>query len=103
MAVVEQRLGSAVRRSKTVNIRVRQQQQDLIDRAAEALGKTRSDFMLDTACREAENVLLGRRLFRLEEEAFDSFVQALDAPPSDNPGLRALLRRTPLWDKERER
>jgi uncharacterized protein (DUF1778 family) len=93
-------LETGVARSRTINIRARQQQRDLIDRAAKTLGKTRSDFMLDTACREAENVLLGQRLFRLDEEAFDRFVQALDAPPSDNPELRALVRRTPLWEKQ---
>jgi uncharacterized protein (DUF1778 family) len=96
-------LETAVARSRTINIRARQQQQDLIDRAAKTLGKTRSEFMLDTACREAENVLLEQRLFRLDEDAFDSFVDALDAPVADNPKLRALLRRTPLWEKERER
>ena len=100
MTVVERRRGSAVPRSKTVNIRVRRQQQDLIDRAAKALGKTRSDFMLETACREAENVLLEQRLFRLDGNAFDDFVRALDAPPADNPELRALLRRTPLWETQ---
>jgi uncharacterized protein (DUF1778 family) len=100
VAGVEQGLGNAVPRSKTVNIRVRQQQQDLIDRAAKALGKTRSEFMLDTACREAENVLLEQQLFRLGEDAFDDFVRALDAPPADNPKLRALVRRTPLWEKQ---
>lgn len=100
MAVVERRLRNAAPRSKTVNIRVRQQQQDLIDRAALALGKTRSEFMLDTSCREAENVLLEQRLLRLDEGAFDDFVRALDAPPADNPELRALVRRTPLWERQ---
>ena len=99
MGAPAQRLGNAIPRNKTINIRAQQRQQDLIDRAAKALGKTRSDFMLDTACREAENVLLGQRLFQLDEEAFNGFVRALDAPPADNPELRALLRRTPLWER----
>jgi uncharacterized protein (DUF1778 family) len=44
-------------RDVTINIRVQQSQRDLIDRAAEALGKNLSDFMLETACREAEIVI----------------------------------------------
>ena len=40
----------------TINIRVKPGQRDVIDRAAEALGKSRSEFILDTACREAESV-----------------------------------------------
>jgi len=37
----------------------------MIDHAAETLGKSRSDFMLELACREAEAVLLDRRFFQL--------------------------------------
>ena len=38
-------------RGGMVNLRASQKQQLLIDRAAELLGRTRSDFMLETACR----------------------------------------------------
>ena len=44
-------------RSVIINIRARERQRDLIDRAAESLGKNRSDFMLETSCREAESIL----------------------------------------------
>jgi len=56
-------------RGETINLRASRKQKVLIDRAAEALGRSRSDFMLDTACREAESVLLDRRYFTLSEEA----------------------------------
>jgi uncharacterized protein (DUF1778 family) len=59
---------TATARSVVINIRARTTQRDLIDRAAEALGKNRSDFMLEASCREAENVLLDRRYFTLSEE-----------------------------------
>jgi uncharacterized protein (DUF1778 family) len=52
----------------------------LIDRAAEAVGKNRSEFMLDAATREATMVLLDRRLFQLDARAFKRFAAALDAP-----------------------
>ena len=50
-------------RDETINLRASQRQKSLIDRAADALGRNRSDFMLKTACREAEAVLLDRRYF----------------------------------------
>lgn len=53
------------RRGEMINLRASQKQKLLIDRAAELLGRTRSDFMLDTACREAETVLLDGRYFGL--------------------------------------
>ena len=82
-----------------INLRASRKQKTLIDRAAEALGRTRSDFMLDTACREAESVLLDRRYFALSEEAFKRFTSILDSPLKDNPRLRRLLQTKAPWDR----
>ena len=71
----------------------------LIDEAAAMLGKTRTEFMIDTARRRAIDVLLDRRLFTLEGAAHDGFVQALDTPPAPGPKLRALMARKPVWAK----
>jgi uncharacterized protein (DUF1778 family) len=86
-------------RTRTINIRVEAKQRDLIDRAARALGKDRSAFMLETAYREAERVLLDRRFFALDDKAFARFCAALDAQPRDNPRLRNLLRTPARWEK----
>jgi len=85
------------RRGETINMRASRSQKELIDQAAEALGRSRSDFMLDTVCREAEAVLLDRRYFVLSEEAFQRFTAMLDKPPKDNPKLRRLLESKPPW------
>ncbi|WP_295584877.1 DUF1778 domain-containing protein [uncultured Lamprocystis sp.] len=85
-------------RGININIRAQRNQRDLIDQAAEILGKTRSDFMLETACREAEDVLLDQRVFVLGAEKFATFQALLDAPPADNPRLRALLATTAPWE-----
>jgi uncharacterized protein (DUF1778 family) len=87
------------KRTGTINIRVEPNQRDVIDRAAKVLGKDRSAFMLDIAYREAERVLLDRRFFALNEAAYNEFVVALDAPPTDNPRLRELLRTPAPWEK----
>jgi uncharacterized protein (DUF1778 family) len=86
-------------RSETINLRASRQQKALIDRAAEALGRSRSDFMLETASREAESVLLDRRYFVLSDDAFQKFVTMLDRPPKDNPRLRRLLQTKPPWER----
>ena len=85
-------------RGETINLRASRKQKLLIDRAAEALGRTRSDFMLDSACRAAESILLDRRYFFLAEEEFKRFVALLDAPPKENPRLRRLLHTKAPWD-----
>lgn len=91
--------GDRTARDVNINLRASRQQRSLIDRAAEALGKSRSDFMLDAARREAESVLLDRRYFALDAEGFGAFMERLDAEPTDNPELRRLLGEKAPWDR----
>ena len=86
-------------RSTVINLRTDEPRRTLIDRAAEAVGKNRSEFMLDAATREATAVLLDRRFFQLDARAFKRFTAALDAPPSDNPRLRKLLAKKAPWER----
>jgi len=86
-------------RDISINLRANQRQRTLIDRAAEALGKNRSDFMLEAACREADAVLLDRRFFLLDEKVYRRFITALDKPPADNPRLRRLLASKAPWGR----
>jgi uncharacterized protein (DUF1778 family) len=86
-------------RGENINLRVSRGQKSLIDRAAHALGRNRSDFMLETACREAERVLLDRRYFALPDEDFKRFIAMLDKPPASNPRLVRLLRTRARWDQ----
>jgi len=98
MRLTETGEGSGQTRAININIRAKRTQRELIDPAAELLGKTRSDFMLETACREAEDVLLDQRVFALDAEAFKEFQAMLDAPPSENPRLRRLMATQAPWE-----
>jgi uncharacterized protein (DUF1778 family) len=89
----------AAPRGETINLRATPKQKELIDRAAGALGRSRSDFMLETACREAEAVLLDRRYFALSADEFKKFKAMLDRPPKDNPQLRRLLETKAPWER----
>jgi len=86
-------------REAPINIRARLMQRNLIDKAAAMLNKNRSDFMLEAACREAENVLLDRRLFQMDNETYQAFEALLNAPVKDNPALRKLLNSKAPWEK----
>ena len=85
-------------KSAIIQLRARPETRDLLDRAAAAEGRTRTDFVLDAATRRAESVLLDRRHFTLPGTDYDAFVAALDAPPRENPRLRALLETPAPWD-----
>lgn len=80
-----------------INLRIEPQVRQMIDAAAAALGKTRTEFMVEAARRQAVDVLLDQRLFSLNPDRFDAFVDALDHPPAPGPKLRALMARKPAW------
>jgi uncharacterized protein (DUF1778 family) len=87
------------KRGVIINLRADERRRTLIDRAAETVGKNRSEFMLEAACREAISVLLDQRFFVLDQKAFDRFNHALEKPPSDNPRLRRLLSTKAPWER----
>ncbi|MFN8660991.1 MAG: DUF1778 domain-containing protein [Thermomicrobiales bacterium] len=84
-------------RTHAVNLRVRGDIRSLIDRAALAQGKSRSEFMIDAARRAAEDALLDQTLVRVDQETWDYFVSVLDNPPA-NPGLERLMRAPRPWE-----
>ena len=87
-------------RDAAINLRARPEQRDLIDRAAQLLGKSRADFMLEAACAKAQSVLLDQVFFRLDAEKLRQFTKLLDAPPARNPGLERLMAVKPPWGKK---
>lgn len=81
----------------SINLRVEPRTRALIDEAAAALGKTRTEFMIESARRSALDVLLEQRIFGLDPGGWDAFVAVLDAPPPPRPKLAALLARKAPW------
>lgn len=87
---------TALRRDRQIQIRASQAVQALIDRAAAAVGLSRSQFMLETSIREAENTLLDQRIFVLDADQWEAFEAALDAPV-DAHKLDTLLNSPAPW------
>jgi uncharacterized protein (DUF1778 family) len=81
----------------SINLRIETQTRELIDEAAAILGKTRTEFMVESARQLAIDVVLDQRLFTLDPERYDAFLNALDNPPAPGLKLRALMRRAPAW------
>ncbi len=82
----------------TISIRAKAGQRDLIDQAASRLGRSRSDFMLEAACRQAEDVLLDQTYFLLDREKMAAFQAMLDKPPAPNDRLRRVMTAPTPWD-----
>lgn len=82
----------------SINIRAKTRQRDLIDRAAEQLGRSRSEFMLEAACREAEAVLLDQAFFSVNAQTFAECQALLDHPLPATDKLRRLLKTPAPWE-----
>ena len=87
------------RRDAVINVRLTTKLRDLIDCAADVVGKTRSDFILESARKHAIDVLLDQRLFSLDTREFDEFVRVLDQPTESNVRLKKLLASKSPWEK----
>jgi uncharacterized protein (DUF1778 family) len=100
-AVLERkkRSTSRVERDANIHIRAPKKTKELIETAASAVGKSLSEFTLESASKNAIDVLLDQRLFVLEPDQYAAFINALDNPPPAGPRLKALMARRPLWQK----
>jgi uncharacterized protein (DUF1778 family) len=86
-------------RSARLGLRATPEQEAVLRRAAEASGKSLTDFILDSACLAAESALLEQLVFMVSNRRYDALLQLLDRPASRSAGLRELLDKPPPWDK----
>lgn len=84
--------------TRAVNLRVREEVRVLIDRAAKAHGKTRSDFMIDAARRAAEDALLDQTLIQVDQQSYQHYLAVLDQPPHGD-GLERLMNAPKPWQE----
>ena len=83
----------------TLNLRIKPELRLLIDRAADATGRNRTDFVLGAARRAAEEALLDRTNFVVDAKTYAEFLARLDAPPRPNARLRRALLTPAPWEK----
>ena len=83
---------SQANRTEKLDLRLSRAAKRTLQSAAAAAQKSVSEFVLESALREAESQLADRRVFTLDEEGWQAFLKALDAPPSESLPLKRLLR-----------
>ncbi len=84
---------------ETLNIRIKPEVRDLIDRAAKSRGKNRTDFILDSARVAAEDTLLDQVIMTVSPQAFEQFQDRLDMPPNPNERLRKTMLTPAPWER----
>jgi uncharacterized protein (DUF1778 family) len=92
-------LSAVPSKRETLNIRIKPEERSLIDRAARARGKNRTDFVLEAARLAAEQALLDQTLISASPEAYAAFLARLDMPPQPNARLRKTMQTPAPWEK----
>ena len=69
-------------------------------RGAEQRGETLTEFIVRSACTEAEQVLADQRHFTLSASQWQAFVAALDRPAQIKVDLRRLLTEPTILEGE---
>ncbi|MEX9785640.1 MULTISPECIES: DUF1778 domain-containing protein [Enterobacterales] len=88
----------AVTRS-SLNLRIKPEDKTLIDRAANAVGKNRTEFVLEAARRAAEETLADLRVINVSPEVYQEFINQLDAAPGNNEALRKTMMSKSPWEE----
>lgn len=83
----------------SLNLRIKPEDKILIDRAANAAGKNRTEFVLEAARRAAEETLADLRVINVSPEVYQEFIGQLDATPSNNEALRKTLMSKSPWEE----
>jgi uncharacterized protein (DUF1778 family) len=85
------------RKDDIIQIRASAEAKAMLNRAAALRGQKLSEFMLESARREAEDAILDQRTFFLDEDAHAQFLKLLDSPPKPSAKARARLNRKAPW------
>jgi uncharacterized protein (DUF1778 family) len=81
-----------------IDIRTTTQVKRTLQEAAVASHKTVSEFLLDSALTHAAELLAEQRLFLLNDEQWQAFITALDAPTQPMPRLERLFKESSVLD-----
>ncbi|GHV06358.1 hypothetical protein AGMMS50229_11020 [Campylobacterota bacterium] len=84
-------------RTSRLGLRSTPEQEHILRQAAAASHKSLTEFVLDAACKAAEQTLLDQRLFVLPSNQSQMFLDLLDRPESSNGGLDDLFAHTAPW------
>jgi uncharacterized protein (DUF1778 family) len=85
-------------RSEKIDIRLTPEAKRLLQEAARERHTTISQFVLDTVLAAANDLLAARTRIGLDDEQWQRFMKALDAPPRVHPRMQRLLNEPTIFD-----
>lgn len=83
-----------------LNLRIEAAERELIDRAAKARGKNRTDFVLEAVRAAVEEALIDQHIIMADPEAYQEFLTGLDQAPEPNAALRKTMQTPSPWGQK---
>jgi uncharacterized protein (DUF1778 family) len=87
-------------RSEKLDLRLTPSAKATLQRAAAAAQRSVSEFVLESALERADEALIERRRFGLDDTQWQAFLAALDAPPRRHPRLERLLQEPGVFETD---
>ena len=86
------------RKSYPLSMRLPEADVAVIDRAAALRGRSRTDFVRDSAVQAAEAALMETGPIRMSEEGFAAFLAEISGPAKAVPEMVEILKRRSPWE-----
>lgn len=87
---------------KRLNIRATEREERLIRTGAKSAGVSITDFILESACTQAEHLLADKKEFVISHGKWQAFLDMLDRPPRVKPELARLFSEAPTRTRSRK-
>jgi uncharacterized protein (DUF1778 family) len=87
-------------RSEKLDLRLTPSAKATLQRAAAAAQRSVSEFVLESALERADEALIERRRFGLDETQWQAFLAALDAPIRRHPRMERLLQEPGVFETD---
>jgi uncharacterized protein (DUF1778 family) len=90
-------------KSKRLNFRISEVQDELLRKVATAKRQSVTDFIVESACTVARCELAEQTEFKLPPAQWEAFLAALDRPPLPNDALRGLLTEPSILERSQSK
>lgn len=84
--------------TRAISLRVPEERLSIIDRGAAARGQNRSEFLIESSYREAVAAISESPIVHMDDDMYDAFVAALEAPANPNDRLKSVLTTKAPWE-----
>lgn len=88
---------STIQKDTRIDLRIENSQKDFLVYAAHLKNMKLSAFVLNSAIKEAEDLVANKTQFALPEAKWKAFCTALDRPARQNPKLKKLFKMADIF------